>query len=161
MDESTVKKLKNIISTCPKPDRTWSQVKHGDTEYFKNVKSVVYDFLQLASGGEVVKMLDEILPSDDRDKLPACAALNDNRGSKRLEKLNMVLRKSVPLKPWTLRTNPNAKVKFLAPINFVQMTTFDVRISDPFRGGDNSKKIAIVLIRRANSAVAPRYPIPQ
>ena len=52
-------------------------------------------------------MLVDVLDTRKTQYLPACADIQDKSGSKRLEKLNTVLQKSSPLKPWTLRNHSN------------------------------------------------------
>ena len=57
-------------------------------------------------------MLTDILDSNKTQSIPACADLDDRNGSKRLEKLNSVLQKSPPLKPWILRNHSNKVLTF-------------------------------------------------
>ena len=59
------------------------------------------------SGGEVVEMLTDILEPNKTQLLPSCADAYDKSGNKRLEKLNSVIQKSSPLKPWVLRSHSN------------------------------------------------------
>ena len=55
-------------------------------------------------------MLTDILEPSKTQSVPSCADVYDKSGNKRLEKLNTVIQKSSPLKPWVLRTHSN-KVK--------------------------------------------------
>ena len=57
-------------------------------------------------------MLVDTLDARETQSLPACAERYDKNGTKRLEKLNSVLQKSSPLKPWVLRT-PSNKVRII------------------------------------------------
>ncbi len=61
------------------------------------------DFLQLVSGDQVTQMLDDVLSARQKEALPALGDVGDEAGTKRLAKLNTILKKSPPLKPWTMR----------------------------------------------------------
>ena len=56
-------------------------------------------------------MLDDVLTPLEKEELPALGSLGDGSGSKRLTKLNSILKKSPPLKPWTLRNLGDSTVK--------------------------------------------------
>ena len=75
-------------------------------------------------------MLIDTLDQKKTQCLPPCAEISDKNGSKRLEKLNSILQKSSPLKPWILRTHSN-KVCILDRIhNLLGLTShiFDMHI---------------------------------
>ena len=52
---------------------------------------------------KVSQMLDDVLTSRQKEDLPALGDVGDDLGTKRLAKLNTILKKSPPLKPWTMR----------------------------------------------------------
>ena len=64
----------------------------------------------MVSGGDVIQMLGDILCTMERDKIPGLSGVNDSSGYKRIDKLNEIVRKSPPLKPWPLRENKDSKV---------------------------------------------------
>ena len=53
------------------------------------------------SGGEITKMLNDILHPSQKDHIPAVGGVNDATGWKRLEKINSFIQQSPPLKPWS------------------------------------------------------------
>ena len=65
------------------------------------------------SGDDVTQLLDDVLSPREKDELPAIGSQTDTNGSKRLAKLNQILKKSPPLKPWTLRTMTENTVNYL------------------------------------------------
>ncbi len=71
------------------------------------------DFLQLVSGDQVPQLLDDVLSSRQKEDLPALGDLGDDLGTKRLAKLNTVLKKSPPLKPWSMRGKRDNAVRVL------------------------------------------------
>ena len=64
----------------------------------------------MVSGGDVIQMLGDILCTMEKDKIPGLSGVNDSSGYKRIDKLNEIVRKSPPLKPWPLRENKDSKV---------------------------------------------------
>lgn len=67
-------------------------------------------FLKLVSGGEISKMLNDVLHSSQKEPVPALGGVNDASGCKRLDKLNSFLQQSPALKPWSLREDADSKV---------------------------------------------------
>ncbi len=150
MEEMTYRKLRNVVSTAPRPQGTWIDLKEGSKpslidpfnpnsrqeNSIDKLKSLVLDFLEvrgltvkksvkfhrhfflkLVSGGEVVALLNDVLHPGMKEDLPAASGFNDASGRKRLEKLNSLIQRSPPLKPWPLRENTQSKVYF-----FLQLT---------------------------------------
>ena len=76
-------------------------------------RQLVSDFLQLVSGDQVPQLLDDVLSSRQKEDLPALGDLGDDLGTKRLAKLNTVLKKSPPLKPWSMRGKRDNAVRVL------------------------------------------------
>jgi hypothetical protein len=81
MDESHFRKLRNLISTCPKSICTWGELATGsktlataDNSYEATTR-LVHDFLNLASGGQVWQMLDDVLSPRDKKELPELGSL--------------------------------------------------------------------------------------
>ena len=112
MDEGHFRKLRNLVSTCPRPTLSWSeQAASSSAENqtrLEATRRLVADFLQLVAGGdEVSRVLDDVLSPRQKDELPALGSIGDNSGSKRLAKLNTLLRKSPPLKPWSITRAKN------------------------------------------------------
>ena len=127
MDEITHRKIRNAITTAPKLGLTWRDLysnQNNNNEMTMmdpdKLKILVLDFLKvrrrwrrkkeilfltiflcskLVSGGEITKMLSDILHSSQRDHIPQI--LQDASGRRRLEKLNTYLKQSPPLKPWS------------------------------------------------------------
>ena len=135
MDEITHRKIRNAITTAPKLGLTWrdlySNQNINETTLMDpdKLKILVLDFLKvrirknffsflqfpfflsskLVSGGEITKMLSDILHSSQRDHIPQI--LQDASGRRRLEKLNTYLKQSPPLKPWSSLPSSESKVK--------------------------------------------------
>ena len=137
MDEITHRKIRNAITTAPKLGLTWrdlySNQNINETTIMDpdKLKILVLDFLKvrirkrrnffsflqflfflsskLVSGGEITKMLSDILHSSQRDHIPQI--LQDASGRRRLEKLNTYLKQSPPLKPWSSLPSSESKVK--------------------------------------------------
>ena len=59
VDENYFRKLRNLISTCPKSDFSWSELAAGDKTLpaadntYEATRRLVADFLNLVSGGQV------------------------------------------------------------------------------------------------------------
>ena len=59
VDENYFRKLRNLISTCPKSDFSWSELAAGDKTLpaadntYEATRRLVTDFLNLVSGGQV------------------------------------------------------------------------------------------------------------
>ncbi len=112
MDEGHLRKLRNLVSTCPKPSLSWSEQAASSSAdnqtRLESTRRLVTDFLQLVAGGDdVSRVLDDVLTPKQKDELPALGSLGDNSGSKRLTKLNSLLKKSPPLKPWSITRAKN------------------------------------------------------
>jgi len=109
MDETHLKKFRNLISSCPKV-RPWRDQQGSERNA---VLALTADFLRLAAGGpdDVTALLDEVLTPRQRDELPAIGDVGDDNGVKRLSKLNTLLKKSPPLKPWTIRGKKDSSVR--------------------------------------------------
>ena len=71
----------------------------------------------MVSGGDVIQMLGDILCTMEKDKIPGLSGVNDSSGYKRIDKLNEIVRKSPPLKPWPLRENKDSKVSIMLQKN--------------------------------------------
>ena len=71
------------------------------------------DFLVLVSGDDITALLDEVLSPREKEAVPAILGSkeNDESGAKRLAKINSIVRKSPPLKPWTLRGKKDTAVR--------------------------------------------------
>ena len=117
MDETFLKKFRNLVSTCPKSEMTWTELSDSPSSASQATadltRRLVSDFLQLVSGDEVSALLDDVLSPRQKEELPALGSQADRSGSKRLAKLNAILRKSPPLKPWTIRSKKDESVSSL------------------------------------------------
>ena len=82
VDENYFRKLRNLVSTCPKPDYSWGEFASGDKTMpaadnsYEATRRLVADFLNLVSGGNVAAMLDDVLSPREKEDLPALG----NRG---------------------------------------------------------------------------------
>ena len=105
MDEQVFRKLRNLISTCPKSKLPWTELTHRDHPGVEPIKKLVQDFLVLVSGDDVTTLLDDILSPRQKEDVPALGNLDDPKGSKRVQKLATLLKKSPPLNPWMTLSN--------------------------------------------------------
>ncbi|TRY68452.1 hypothetical protein TCAL_04683 [Tigriopus californicus] len=112
MDETHMRKLKNIIFTAPKRSTIkWSEFKlKATSNEIESTQKLVAEFLQVISGGEPANLLNDVLSPPSKDALPALNHLGDEMGEKRLSKLNSLIQKSQPLKPWNHYNGGNRKI---------------------------------------------------
>ena len=60
VEENYFRKLRNLVSTCPKSDISWGELADGDKTLpaadnsYEATRRLVADFLNLVSGGQVV-----------------------------------------------------------------------------------------------------------
>ncbi len=82
MEEGYFRKLRNLVSTCPKVSSSWTELASGsrappagsDNSY-EATRRLVSDFLNLVSGGQVWQMLDDVLSPRDKEELPALGSV--------------------------------------------------------------------------------------
>ncbi len=117
MDETYLKKFRNLVSTCPRPSVPWTELSASSSHSVEATRQLVSDFLYLVSGDQVSELLDDVLSPRQKDELPALGDLGDEKGSKRLAKLNWMLKRSPPMKPWTMRGRKDEGVTTIHYIN--------------------------------------------
>ena len=83
VDENYFRKLRNLVSTCPKPGYSWGELAAGDKTLpaadnsYEATRRLVADFLTLVSGGQVAAMLDDVLAPREKEDLPALGSLGE------------------------------------------------------------------------------------
>lgn len=94
----------------------WSEFKlKASSNDIESMQRLVSEFLKVVSGGEISNLLNDVLSPPSKDALPALNHLGDEMGEKRLGKLNSLIQKSQPLKPWDQRNGNNQKVRKVLP----------------------------------------------
>jgi len=80
MDETHLKKFRNLVSSCPRL-QPWKELSSNGPAK-EMLLALVADFLRLAAGGQdhVTTMLDEVLTPRQRDELPAIGDIGDESG---------------------------------------------------------------------------------
>lgn len=140
----SARKMRVLLTSSSKLPPWTSVVSVYDERQVNELKELTRSFLNFVSGGEPSKILEACLSEQDKKQL-----LSAGTGRKRLEKLNDVVRRCQPLKPWTARNMGEVKARL-----DVELTA---RRTLSFLSGDMMPLLDDILYPNEKDLLAEKY----